>query len=771
MERYLKRKEPLETDINNLPVDPGIRPSIWSYDVNERDKIRRAYLLKGPHQPKSHQFPQIVFGNLTRRFNPKWFEEYPVWLEYSGQKDAAFFLYCYLFKPQDKTIMGQGGGDSFIGEGFRNWKKKEKLLSHVREHNSAHNKARHKCEDLMKTKEQSLHVLWLSKDERNRKDYKVMLTATVDCVRFLLRQGLSFRGHDESSGSENRGNYLELFDFLSNHNDEIKKVSSAYSSSNLKLTSREVQKEICSAAVAETLISIMKDIGDSYYAILVDESHDVSTKEQLAVAVRYVDSLGQVVERFIGIKHVASTNTVALKEAMEDILAKHSLSIHRIRGQGYDGASNLRGEFHGLKALILNDNPHAFYVHYFAHQLQLCLVAVAKNHWHAKHLFEITSRIVNTFGASCKRSDALRAIQHDKIMFHLSKGELKSGRGLNQETSLQRAGDTRWGSHFHTLINLKKMYASVIEVLEIIKEDGVHDQQDVEAGVLINAMESFDFILALHLLIDILGVTNELSQALQRKDQDILNAMKLVQMSKQQLQMIRDNGWNSLLEEVSHFCNVFEVDVPVMSSTFKARRRSARRNNDATNLHHYRVEFFYTIIDMQLQELNNRFSEASTELLLCMSCLNSSNSFSAYNKEKLIRLAELYSVDFSIMELVALEHQLSTYILDMSSSEEFSSLDNIADLAKQFVKAKKDIVYPLVHRLLILALTLLIATATVERAFSGMKIVKHRLRSKMGDDWLSDCLVPYIEKEVFDLVPNEVVMQHYQKMQNRMQSL
>ncbi|PKU59159.1 hypothetical protein MA16_Dca023145 [Dendrobium catenatum] len=154
-----------------------------------------------------------------------------------------------------------------------------------------------------------------------------------------------------------------------------------------------------------------------------------------------------------------------------------------------------------------------------------------------------------------------------------------------------------------------------------------------------------------------------------------------------------------------------------------------------------------------------------------MSCLNPSNSFSAYNKEKLIRLAELYSVDFSIVELVALEHQLSTYILDMRSSEEFSSLDNIADLAKQFVKAKKDIVYPLVHQLLVLALTLPVTTATVKRAFSAMKIVKHRLHSKMGDDWLNDCLVPYIEKEVFDLVPNEAVMQHYQKMQNRMQSL
>ncbi|PKU82504.1 hypothetical protein MA16_Dca005509 [Dendrobium catenatum] len=242
MECYLKRKEPLETDINSLPTDPGILPSIWCYDVNERDEIRRAYLLKEAHQPKNHQFPQTIFGNLARRFNPKWFEEYPDWLEYSVQKDAAFCLYCYLFKPQDKTITGQCGGDSFIGEGFINWKKKEKLLSHVGDHNSAHNKARHKCEDLMSTKEQSLHVLWLSKDERNRKDYRVMLTAAVDCVQFLLRQGLSFRGHDESSRSENRGNYLELFDFLGNYNDEIKKVSSTYSCSNLKLTSPKVQK-------------------------------------------------------------------------------------------------------------------------------------------------------------------------------------------------------------------------------------------------------------------------------------------------------------------------------------------------------------------------------------------------------------------------------------------------------------------------------------------------------------------------------------------------
>ncbi|PKU85226.1 hypothetical protein MA16_Dca025469 [Dendrobium catenatum] len=82
------------------------------------------------------------------------------------------------------------------------------------------------------------------------------------------------------------------------------------------------------------------------------------------------------------------------------------------------------------------------------------------------------------------------------------------------------------------------MYASVIEVLEIVKEEGVHDQQSVETGVLIDIMESFDFIFTMHLMIDILGITDELSQTLQRKDQDIENAMKLVQISKQRLQLL-----------------------------------------------------------------------------------------------------------------------------------------------------------------------------------------------------------------------------------------
>ena len=113
----------------------------------------------------------------------------------------------------------------------------------------------------------------------------------------------------------------------------------------------------------------------------------------------------------------------------------------------------MRGEFNGLKSLVLNDNKSAFYVHCFAHKLQLVLVAVAKNHVNIALLFTMLSRLVNVVGGSCKRRDMLREKQVEKILEELDVGEIKSGKGLHQEYTAQRATDTRWGSHYKTLVS------------------------------------------------------------------------------------------------------------------------------------------------------------------------------------------------------------------------------------------------------------------------------------------------------------------------------
>ena len=61
-----------------------------------------------------------------------------------------------------------------------------------------------------------------------------------------------------------------------------------------------------------------------------------------------------------------------------------------------------------------------------------------------------------------------------KIKEALEKREIRIGRGLNQELSLKRSADTRWSSHYNTLINLILIYSEVIDVLEIVKEDGLN---------------------------------------------------------------------------------------------------------------------------------------------------------------------------------------------------------------------------------------------------------------------------------------------------------
>ena len=79
-------------------------------------------------------------------------------------------------------------------------------------------------------------------------------------------------------------------------------------------------------------------------------------------------------------------------------------------------------------------------------------------------------------------------------------------------------------------------------------------------------------------------------------------------------------------------------------------------------MHHYQVELFYTVIDRQLKELNERFTEATTELLVCVACLSPNDSVSAFDKQKLIHLASFYPNDFSLMERFALDDELDAYI-------------------------------------------------------------------------------------------------------------
>ena len=98
----------------------------------------------------------------------------------------------------------------------------------------------------------------------------------------------------------------------------------------------------------------------------------------MAVVLWHVDKYGVLKEILIGVVHVSDTTALCLKSNIDQLFTKYKLSWKQVRGQGYDGASNMRGEFNGLRALISRENGSAYYVHCFTHQLQLVIVALKR---------------------------------------------------------------------------------------------------------------------------------------------------------------------------------------------------------------------------------------------------------------------------------------------------------------------------------------------------------------------------------------------------------
>ncbi|PIN03752.1 hypothetical protein CDL12_23720 [Handroanthus impetiginosus] len=268
------------------------------------------------------------------------------------------------------------------------------------------------------------------------------------------------------------------------------------------LVHTDIQKDIVNTAAINAIIY---DLGNDLFVLLLDESRDISMKEQVAVALRYVNK----------------------------------------KGYGCVGASNTQGQFNGHKTLLIKENTSAFYIHYFAYQLQLTLVTVAKN----------LEEMAGSLTWQC----------------------------LNQETILKCPSDTWWGSHYGILLRLLDMSSSVMERAETS---------------FLDVISSFDFIFKLHLKWKVFGITNELSQVLQRKDEDITNEMKLVRILKDQLQKMRDEKWDSLLIGVFSFCEKINFGIPDINCLF----------------------------------LNYRFDEVNIDLLCCVTCLNPNNSFEAFDK-------------------------------------------------------------------------------------------------------------------------------------------
>ncbi|XP_073016513.1 uncharacterized protein [Primulina eburnea] len=681
---------------------------------HEQEEIRRAYLNLKAYHPILSEYPLNKNNLHPRRFQSSWYELF-TWLEYSSVKDKAFCFPCFIFNKPSGCLKQT----AFTVVGFDNWKKARSgktcsFQCHIGKDNvsSPHHMAEKACEDLM-NQPQHIPIFFNKISSEAVARNRLRLKVGIHVVRLLALQGVPFKGHDESSNSSNRGNFLEFLDVVALYNDELSDAIHK-APKNDKYTCDDIQKQILHMFLVRVKNLIREEIADSKYCIVIDEARDESKREQMSIVLRY--------------------DSFEIKECYNSYLSHYNLDVQNIRGQGYDDASNMRAK---------NVTP----IHQF---------------------FDKLTFIVNMVGASCKRNDELKEAHADDIAYLISINELETGRGLNQICNLQRAADTRWSSHFRSLSNLIKMFSAACTVLLKVMEDGLPSQR-AEATSVYDELNSFDFVFILHLMNEIMEITDVLCQTLQSKSRDILNAMELVSSTKTLIQELRDEKWDDLLEKVKSFCVARNIDVPDFSSQYVDRRGRARlHQGNFTIVHHYRLNFFYATIDSQLQEINVRFCEDAMELLMLSSALNPQNASDSLRYMDICKLFEkFYPQDFTSEEKERLEMQLKHYEHNVVKGSHYKSLSTISELCQWLVKNKKTATYDLVFRVIVLVLTLSVSTATTERSFSAMNIVKTRLRSKMEDYFLSDVLMIFIEREIAKNICIDTIIEDFENFKER----
>jgi len=149
---------------------------------------------------------------------------------------------------------------------------------------------------------------------------------------------------------------------------------------------------------------------------------------------------------------------------------------------------------------------------------------------------------------------------------------------------------------------------------------------------------------------EMLEITEQLGQALQKKSQDIVNAIRLVQTTKVLLEKMRsDDGWETFFCQVVEFCMNHDILIPNMEETYILRGGRARRQPEHfTKERYYRVEIFRATIDTQLAELNLKFNEKVMDLLSISVTLVPRNGFADFQTKEICRMVEkYYPLDFN----------------------------------------------------------------------------------------------------------------------------
>ena len=118
-------------------------------------------------------------------------------------------------------------------------------------------------------------------------------------------------------------------------------------------TSHDVQNEILQLMSQSVLREVLETIRKrDFFAILADETADISRKELLSFSIRTVDDNLHAEEVALGLYSIDKCNADYITKVILNILERFAIPLHSLHGQCYDGAAVMSGKLNGVACRI-----------------------------------------------------------------------------------------------------------------------------------------------------------------------------------------------------------------------------------------------------------------------------------------------------------------------------------------------------------------------------------------------------------------------------------
>lgn len=595
----------------------------------------------------------------------------------------------------------------------------------------------------------SMNVNRQKKVEENQHYVKTI----ANVLLLTATQNIAQRGHRESEDSKNKGNFLAILDEIAKHDQFIEKRLDACG--NAKYTSHQIQNEILQGLADMVQSEIIKEVKENeVFSVIADETKDLQKKEQMSLVVRYYYN-GAIHESFLCFKAAESLDAAGLSKMIVSCLEQHGLDYrNNLVGQGYDGASVMSGKHSGVSARIQSDARFAFYVHCNAHCLNLVLVDATKAVPEVVDFFALLQQLYNFVSGSYVH---LKWLAVQKELYP-----------LQQPRELHALTDTRWACRYIACRNLRDRLPAVLRLLQDLALER-HGERSVEARGLVSQID-LQFIGLLVTFCKVLGDAKCLSDMLQSSTLDLARAVDLLGALTDTFQEYRnENYFGELWQEVEELAELCKIGVqthykrhPRVSSRFLdslVMSTVGQRNCDDEG---FPRSLFYQVIDCLITELKRRFSKKSCEIMQGVQSLNP-KSATFLNEEPLFAFAQTFESDLGDLKYEV--HQTKR-LLERRVKSGLDRPSTLLDFIV-FLEPYKEVFHE-IFRLCKIAVVTPVSTASCERSFSALKLIKTHLRTTMADDRLSHLGTLSIEsRRARALNMNEFVKHFATSHQNR----